>query len=94
MAMAELVAWLAIMLNYTIPNASLFLRILITPPKFASIFSAVGLTYLALYSTDATFYGLDVIMLLTIFFVSQLFIRWILTIAIVARHLLRNREVK
>lgn len=79
LGLAEFVAWLAIVFQYSV-RAGILFRLAITILKFASMFSAFALAYLVIDSPDIQILGLDALTLLAIFFISQLAIRWMLNI--------------
>jgi hypothetical protein len=80
---AEFVAWIAIVLNYSV-QASVLFRVLITILKGASMVAAFVMAYLVLEDTQMKVLGLDAISWLIVFFVSQLGIRWMLNLYVIS----------
>jgi hypothetical protein len=79
---AELVAWLAIVFQYSV-QASVLFRVVITALKGVSMTSAFVLAYLVIEDPDDSVLGMNVLTWLTAFFLSQLAIRWMLNIYVI-----------
>jgi hypothetical protein len=77
------VAWLAIVFQYSV-QASVWFRLLITVLKGISMTSSFVLAYLVIEDTEGLVFGLDIIMWLVLFFVSQLAIRWMLNLYVIS----------
>jgi hypothetical protein len=82
LGVAEFVAWLAIVFNYSV-NASVWFRVVMTVLKAISMTSALVIAYLAFENLELLVLGLDAINWLVIFVVSQLAIRWMLNIYVI-----------